>query len=330
MRRALTDISGGGETLHRRAHRRVDPDAAGGVQRRHPAHEARVRRQAHEGEHRRRLLLRLGAGRSVPDPHAGHAVVAQDLHDLLAETDFDLGIGGHQVPVAGLASQGVAALEHDHLAHVIGQGERFLHRAVPAPGHDSGLAAEQRRVAARAFADAAADQAFLAGHPQLGERRSGGDHDALCRELALGALESPTLAIGGDGVRLGQDELDPRGIRLLLADGTEVIAWHALGIAGHPLDLLDADQLTSDGAAGEDRDASAEPRPRQGCAEARESAADDHNIEFTAHRPDVFLSWPRLDPSRASHARNPISQDAHSAAMIAPDSLAAHRRWICR
>ena len=122
------------------------------------------------------------ARRRVADAHAADGVLAEDLlhHGAVADADLRVREGG--LAVGGLRGERVAAVQDDDLADGVGQRERLLQGGVAA-AHDADRAvAHERRVAARAVADAAALQALLALDAEGPQARAGGeDHGPRLR-----------------------------------------------------------------------------------------------------------------------------------------------------
>ena len=118
----------------------------------------------------------------VAGAHAADGVLAEDLlhHGAVADADLRVREGG--LAVGGLRGQRVAAVQDDDLADGVGQRERLLQGGVAA-AHDADRAvAHERRVAARAVADAAALQALLALDAEGPQAGAGGeDHGPRLR-----------------------------------------------------------------------------------------------------------------------------------------------------
>ena len=127
----------------------------------------------------------------VAGAHAADGVLAEDLlhHGAVADADLRVREGG--LAVGGLRGERVAAVQDDDLADGVGQRERLLQGGVAA-AHDADRAvAHERRVAARAVADAAALQALLALDAEGPQAGAGGEDHGPRLHLAVARLQAP-------------------------------------------------------------------------------------------------------------------------------------------
>ena len=102
----------------------------------------------------------------------------------------------HGLAVGRLGGQGLAALQDDDLADGLGQGERLLERRVAAADDADRAVAHERRVAARAVADAAALQALLALDAEGLEAGAGGEDHGPRLRLAVARAQRPGVIRG--------------------------------------------------------------------------------------------------------------------------------------
>ena len=251
-------------------------------------------------------LLRV-ARRRVAHAHAADGVVAEDLLDHGAVADADLRVREHGLAVGGLGGQRVAALQDDDLADGLGQRERLLERRVAA-AHDADRAvAHERRVAARAVADAAALQALLALDAEGPQARAGGeDHGPRLRprrRSSPGATPSPARL---EALELGHADLGAVVGRLLLEHRAQLVAGDALREAGHAVDPLDAEQQPAGRASAQhERRAAHAGRVDRG-GEGGDAATGDGYV--VARQPPRLRAYPRVSGFRTSCCRSPRSR----------------------
>ena len=170
--------------------------------------------------------------------------------------------------------------EDDHLGCRFGQGQRFLGGAVAAADDGDHLAAQQRRIATGAMADAAPAQGRLAGHVQFREAGAGGNNDGAGR-VGFGPVgDQPPVAVGFELGHFGHGKTGARFGRLALRDRAQIVAGDAARKAREAVDLFNAEQIAAEHIAGQHDHGAAEPRRRQPGGEAGDAAAGDQNVEF--------------------------------------------------
>ena len=117
----------------------------------------------------------------VPQPHAGHPVLAEHLGDLAVPGELDLRVGERAVlHDLGGAQRVPAVHDRDRLANRVRNG-RLLHGRVAAADDGDVLLAEEEAVTGGAPGDAVAGQPLLARHAELAVARAGRDDHRLAR-----------------------------------------------------------------------------------------------------------------------------------------------------
>src|SRR3954467_5380711 len=189
-------------------------------------------------------VLRVARG-DVAGAHPADGVLAEDLLHHGAIADADLGVGQGGLAVSGLRGERVAAVQDDDLADRVGQGEGLLQGGVATAHHADRAVAHERRVAARAVADAAALQALLAFDAEGPQAGAGGEDHGPRLPLAVARLQAPGLAGGLEALEVGHVDLGAVVGSLLLEHRAQLVAGDALGKARNAVDALDAQQQPS-------------------------------------------------------------------------------------
>src|SRR4051812_9214208 len=144
VRRALAHVAGRADALRWRAHRGIDADPPGGVERQQAAKRLRVRNEANAGKHRGGRQLAFRAGADILDAHLPHRLVADDLADRCAEPHLDLAMRANAVAIARLPAERATALEYHDFRDMLAERKRLLHRRVAAAHHHGELVAKER------------------------------------------------------------------------------------------------------------------------------------------------------------------------------------------
>ena len=173
--------------------------------------------------------------------------------------------------------------QHDP-AREPGERQGFLQGRIAAADDRHPLAAQQRRVAARALADAAAGEPVGAGHAEGLEGGPGGEDQRRGFPLTLPGLDDDAVGAGREAGERRRGEFGAARRRLELDVRAQAVALHPVREAGIAVDAADAEEMSPGRVPGQHQGRGAEARRVQPGGQPGNAAAGDDDVEFRAHR----------------------------------------------
>ena len=187
-------------------------------------------------------------------------------------------LGCGALEVACLRRRGSRGVQHQHLARVFSEGQRFLDPRIAGTGDDDLLVAQHRPVATGAMAHALAREAFLAGHAQHAVARTRGHDERARKHHSFARGDLPATRCRGHGHQLAHLEFGAGRHGLFLDHGAEVVTGHALRESGKVLDLVDRAQVAPGHQGDENERRTPQARAEQSCRQPGHAATGDDHI----------------------------------------------------
>src|SRR4030095_5002715 len=162
----------------------------------------------------------------------------------------------------------------------------LLQGGVAAANHADDAAAEKRGIAARAMAYAFAAQLLFTRDAECFQRRSAGDPDRTCPDIALACAHAPASVLGVQPGRLGGGEFRAGADGLLLNDRAQVVARDAVGKPWIAIDPFDTHQVAAECGAGPHTRLPPRSCRRQSRGQTRHTTAEYHEIVLGVSHPN--------------------------------------------